>query len=83
MANEDGPISKNYFQWKLEFDIYEDDVTEMIDLFSMEIAICIDSCICPFSISGKADFASFVRRARPGLLLLLLPVPKALPQAVC
>ena len=28
---------------KLEFDIYEDDVTEMIDLFSMEIAICIDS----------------------------------------
>ena len=64
MANEDGPISKNYFQWKLEFDVYEDDVTGMTDLFSVEIVICIDSCICPFSISGKADFASFVRRAR-------------------
>ena len=39
MANEDGPISKNYFQWKLEFDIYEDDVTEMTDLFSVEIVM--------------------------------------------
>ena len=67
MTNEDEPISKNYFQWKLEIDIYEDDVTEMSDLFWVEIVICIDPYICPFSISGKADFASFVRRARSWL----------------
>ena len=30
----------------------------------MKIVICIDSCECPFSISGRADFASYVRHAR-------------------
>ena len=28
-----------------------------------KILICIDSCECPFSISGRADFASFDRHA--------------------